>query len=243
MDIPDSEIHKLEEIIREITEKSIDPYYERFNENVDRIINLLELYTKLKKNSEFQSHSSLDDILRTSTVFTHAALEDFLRTLASHLLPYSNSEALNQIPLAGLNPSGRAEKFYLGHLLKFKGKLVEELIQESVDDSLKNSNFNNTNEIAQFLKGLGVDISKVNNTFSDIDELMQRRHQIVHRADKQKDSTSDNKFEAIDPKLIEKWIIAVLRLISDILRETAYHHVVNNETFKRNMDKFNNSVS
>lgn len=227
MDIQKDNQNKNEE--KEINERDIDileefiyPYYISFYTNTDRILDLIALYIKLKKTSEFQSDHSLDDILRISIVFTHATLEDFLRTLASKLLPFSGSEALNQIPLAGFSPSGRAEKFLLGNLVKFKGKTIDEVIQESVNGSLQNSNFNNTKEISQLLKSLNIDITKVNETFPEIDELMKRRHIIVHRADKLKEGNSNEDcYKDVDSKEVLSWLQAVQKLIDNILIDIA----------------------
>lgn len=229
MDKPQDKKEKLEELINEIVEKSLAPYYERLNENADRIIDLISLYKKLKNNPEFQSHPSLDDILRTSIVFTHATLEDFLRTLASQLLPFAESETLNQIPLAGLSPSSRAEKFLLGNLVKFKGKSIEEVIQESINNSLQNSNFNNTTDIAQLLRSLNIDISKVNESFPEIDELMKRRHIIVHRADKAIDG---NNFLNVSPEQVKGWLMAVIKLVLNILKITAVQQAIKDTRIK-----------
>lgn len=222
--------NNLDEIRKKLSglfDEVMESYFERFDENSDRITNLVLLHASLKQSVDFRSHPSLDDILRTSIVFTHASLEDFLRTLASELLPLANEDALNQIPLKGLNTSGRAEKFLLGNLACFRGKLVDDVIHESVIGSLQRSTFNNTNEIAQLLQSLGINVPEVNRSFPKIEELMRRRHLIVHRADKigetnlGKDDVLD-----VDPSKVIDWLKAVLELIGNILSQAAVELVL-----------------
>jgi hypothetical protein len=234
-----NDLKKLQNTIHDLIEKIMTPYFEKFEENSDRVTNLVLLHATLKQNQQFCSDPSLDDILRASIVFTHASLEDFLRTLASELLPLANEEALNQIPLNGLNASGRTEKFFLGNLARFRGKLVDDVIQESVFSSLQRSTYNSTNDIAQLLKSLGIDVSKINRSFPKIEELMQRRHLIVHRADKVKQTDLDEEeILEIDSSKVIDWLKAVLELIADILREATVHQLFNDVYLKKTGGEF-----
>ncbi|MGA7193806.1 MAG: HEPN domain-containing protein, partial [Anaerolineales bacterium] len=195
-------LKKLQDRIAEIMES----YFKRVEENVTRVENLVALYRALKQDSDFSRDPALDDILRASVVFTHATLEDFLRTLATKLLPMADEETLNQIPLLNINTSGRPEKFLLGNLASFKEKTVEEVIQESVMNFLQRSNFNNIADIVQLLKSLKVDVTKVNRSFSTIEQLMERRHSIVHRADRKWLSGSKtSELMDIDPADLVTW--------------------------------------
>jgi len=151
-------------------------------ENMMRISKLASLYKSLKKSSAFSSDSATDDILRLSVVFIHSTLEEFLRRLAVELLPKADEKALNNIPL--MTESGRAEKFTLGSLAKLKGKTIDEVITKSVESYYDRSNFNNTKEINTLFKDLGIDNSRVKHYFPELNNLMNRRHLIVHRADK-----------------------------------------------------------
>ena len=144
------------------------------------------------------------DILRASVVLTHAYLEDFLRTLAAALLPLAEENRLNGIPLAGIG--GRPEKFFLGKLAKHKGKTVDEVIRNSVSEYLERSTFNSTEEIAQLLQTQGIEVAEHDKEFPAIQEMMQRRHQIVHRADRVKDGDTDNYvLQPIDQSDVTRW--------------------------------------
>ena len=217
----------------------MEPYFERYRENANRIMNLVMLYISLKQNPGAETHSTLDDILRASVVFTHATLEDFLRTLAFRLLPMTDEEILNQIPLLSLNTSGRPEKYLLGSLAQFRKKTVEDVIQESVMSFLQRSNYNNITDIVQLLKSLKVDVTKVDRSFSSIERLMERRHSIVHRADRGGSARSTtNDLLDIYPTDVMAWLEAVLHLIGDILSQTAVSELINIGFMKQEGNKF-----
>jgi hypothetical protein len=157
----------------------ISPRIDRFYQNASRVASLIALYENLSTRKDPIDHS---DILRAAVVLLHATLEDFLRGLAGSHLPLAGESALNTVPLANTT-TGRPEKFLLGRLAAHRGKTVDQLLQESVDQFLERSNFNSSDEIAALLTNLGLDIDGIRPTFARLDPLMRRRHQIVHRAD------------------------------------------------------------
>lgn len=146
------------------------------------------------------------DLLRAAVVFTHAALEDFLRSIASVYLPQANETVLNNVPLSGIK--GQAEKFYLGKLSPFRDMSVDDLIEQSVSDYLKRTTYNNTTDITSLTKQIGLDIEQLRPTFARLDQLMQRRHQIVHRCDRNKTSKGEIT-QKISVKTVDTWISTV----------------------------------
>jgi hypothetical protein len=92
---------------------ALDPYLNLLTESALRLANLVELSQALMNDKNYFSNDSVNEILRLVVVFLHATLEEFLRTLASRLLFNSNEDALDKIPLAGLNNSRHPEKFLL----------------------------------------------------------------------------------------------------------------------------------
>ena len=216
------------EILSEKSIEAIIPYIKRIGENIKRIVDLIGLWITLKNNEEFSSKTAIDEILRASVVFTHAALEDFLRTLAAKLYPEANEQTLNQIPLMSLDqPSGRAEKFSLGRLAQFKNKTVEEVITDSVLQYLEHSNFNTMRDVTTLLERLDLDISNTNSSFPKLEELMKRRHLIVHRADRAEPIGSDeqNVLEIEGSDVLE-WLAAVLQFVEDVLPNAAKRHLL-----------------
>jgi hypothetical protein len=125
------------------------------------------------------------DLLRAAVVFLHAAFEEYLRGLATLYYPNASEAALNDIPLAGLACRGRPEKFFLGKLIRHRSKSVEQVIRESVAEYLAQSNFNDVSDVTSLLESLEVPITdRMRGTFPVLQQLMKRRHQIVHKADR-----------------------------------------------------------
>ena len=169
------------EIIK-LLERSIAP----FKENEKRIFGLIRLAELIETTNKGKPDSNLEsaDLLRAAVVFIHASLEDLLRRLAVVYLPTCSPDVLNQIPLAGSKDKLRAEKFFLGRLAVHRGKSVDNLITESVNDYVAGKSFSDTSEIAGLLELMGFDIAGIEKKFfSAMSEIILRRHQIVHRAD------------------------------------------------------------
>lgn len=182
-------------------EGRLRPFVDRVGENIRRISRLMSFFDELEK------HEGRDDILRAAVVFTHANLEDFLRTLAAELLPAGDENSFKDIPLAGTDSFGRGEKFALGQLAQHRGKTVDDLLRQSVSDYLSRSNYNNTTEIASLLVKLGFRPEEHNKAFDAIDRMIERRHQIVHRADSRIES-GKAVLQPIKPDDVVEWLKA-----------------------------------
>ena len=126
--------------------------------------------------------ATASDVLRAAVVLLHATLEDYLRTLSVAHLRFSPGSALNGVPLAGLG-GDRPEKFLLGALTDFRHLTVLELIDLSISEHLERTTYNNTRELASVLGVLRLDLNEFRPFFKDLDDMMLRRHGIVHRAD------------------------------------------------------------
>ena len=202
----------------------------RISDNLARAKGLLRLHEVASTLGIYNTeHTRADifkgDIVRASVVLAHANLEDTIRSISAILLPLCDESALNNIPLSGSTSTGRPERFFLGKLASHRGKTVNEVLQDSVNEYLKNTNYNNTTEIASTLQSLGVDVSKVRDTFPQLDELITRRHQIVHRADKIVDDDGSERIRDIQVDEVEKWIDAVLDFEAKTLSQLVKEHV------------------
>jgi len=158
------------------------------------------------------------DVLRAATVFLHASLEDLLRSLSYWKLPDADKETIDKIPLIGCQSAPK--KFLLGELVEHKGKKVDDLIKDSVNKYLERSNYNNVEEISSLLTSIGVNVSNVNGEFSALEELMSRRHQIVHRADiSTTGGQGHHRVRSISVTQVEKWIASVETFGESVLNE------------------------
>jgi hypothetical protein len=192
-------------------EDRLRPYRDQLQENIQRVNCLLRLF-----DDDLGKREGGDDLLRAAVVFIHAYLEDFLRTLAAELLPVGDESCLKDIPLAGSDSFGRGEKFVLGQLAQHRGKTVDELLRQSVSDYLSRSNFNSTTEIASLLVRLGFRPEEHNKAFEAIDRMIERRHQIVHRADRRSDS-GKMVLQPIDRNEVVEWLQATVTFTSGLL--------------------------
>lgn len=196
-----------------------DQIQQRVNENLGRVRNLITIYeTHLMGSGSGRRGHRETDVLRAATVFLHASMEDFLRSIAYWKLPDATSTVIDTIPIVGSD--GNRKKFFLGELVQHKGKSVDDLIKESVDDYLERSNYNNTNEICTFLESVGVDVSAVNSRFADLESLMKRRHQIVHRADRDETGgQGHHRVRSLGRRYLWNWLSAVEKFTSAVLSE------------------------
>jgi hypothetical protein len=195
---------------------TLKPYFERMRGGLLRVVTLVVTAKAGLKRGNPRDKTTAEDILRAAVVLNHAHLEDFLRTIASTLLPAADESRLNEIPLKG--QPGRPEKFFLGKLVHYRGKLVDDVLRESVSEYLDRRTFNDTDEISQILGALGVDVSKVNEAYPAIQQMMKRRHQIVHRADRIQ-ADDPEILEPISPDEVELWMEATKTFVGSLLGE------------------------
>lgn len=176
---------------------------ERFVQNLARVSSLINLYEFL---TELDKGMSESDVLRSAVVLLHASLEDLLRSIASAHLPRTDNEFIQKIPLAGLPRSG---KYTIGDLVQHRGKSVDQVLDESIDQWLDKHSFNHTNDIRGMLTELGMPVDYFSATYETLDRMIERRHLIVHRADR----TGDGSVAGITPEDVTSWVDNVLEFM------------------------------
>ena len=193
----------------------------QFHENLERVRNLADIYdTKIASGGQGRRPVGCADVLRAAVVVLHATLEDFVRTISHALLPMQDEGILNKVPLSGMGNHGRAEKFLLGKLVQFRGKKVDEVLATSVESFLGRSNYNSPDDLASAIENVGLDKTKVESLFGVLDEMMQRRHWIVHRADRNPiTGRGQHKYKSIGTKKLASWIAAVEGFAEGILSQ------------------------
>jgi hypothetical protein len=213
-----------------------DQYIVRFLNNLGRSQGLVELYQQTLASSGVHSaHGAPDDVLRAAVVFMHASLEELLRQLALNLLSHASESALDEIPLAGLRSSGRPEKFLLGKLKQHDAKTVRELIEDSIREHLAGSNFNNVREISKLLRALELESEDAKNVYPTIADMIDRRHQIVHRADNVA-ITTGVETRPIEAETVLKWQQALVDFMIAIGGPAIVKHLVRKGAIERNAD-------
>ena len=192
----------------------------RFDENANRVKNLVALYRGLNIGQPGKPLTAKSDVLRSSVVLLHAAMEEFLRELARVGLVHGSPDALAKIPIAG--SEGRAEKFDLGSLSKFKGDGVTELIQKSIGEHLGRTTYNDPGNVKTLLKGVQIAVNEDRFRWDDVGNMMARRHKIVHEADRNpKRGRGHSRSEPLSQETVNKWIRAVEGLVTAVLDANA----------------------
>lgn len=186
------------------------PMIEQINQtltsNLERVENLIATYeAQPDVAGRGRKSAQVLDLLHASVVFLHASLEDMLRSIAYWKLPLAGADVIDDIPLTGVGANPK--RFLLGSLVPHRGKTIDQLITESVSGKLERSNFNNVGEIASLLTSIGINVDSVNDDFDQLEELMSRRHQIVHRADRQDTvaGSGDHRVRGINKDTVRGW--------------------------------------
>jgi hypothetical protein len=187
-----------------------------FRQNIERIDNLLEIYDEITEAGRGRRQVRHQDLLRAAVTFVHAALEDVVRSVAEWKLPQAGKDDLTDVGLPGL----KSNQFHLGYLTYHRGKSVDELLEESVNAYLDESNFNEPGEVEDMLSRCGLSNDFVANYKSDLEPMMKRRHWIVHRMDRNYSLGSGHHVaRSISMGTVENWKAAVVDVAEHILEQ------------------------
>lgn len=192
---------------------------ERYVQNLQRVRALVQIYRELGGGGSGRRAVEKVDVLRAAVVFLHATLEDVLRALLSRRWRLAASaQQFADIPIAVAADGRHPAKIGMPELMGQVGKSVDELVQQSIDAYLERSNYNNLGEVKAALTRSGLSADVVAPTAKPIAAMMSRRHQIVHRADRQDAGGSGNHVAAsLGVGAVEAWILAVERLLAGIV--------------------------
>jgi RiboL-PSP-HEPN len=174
---------------------------ERFVENIVRVERLINLHSVLADiAADIATHSAYDasDVLRSAVVLLHATLEDLIRTIASAHLPRSDSELIKKIPLTGMPRSG---KYTIADLIQHRGKTIDAVLDESINQWLETHSFNHAADVRGMLTELEMPVDYFAQNYEKLDQMIKRRHLIVHRADRR----NDGAVTPITPDEVKLW--------------------------------------
>ncbi|WP_316749921.1 HEPN domain-containing protein [Pedobacter gandavensis] len=182
-----------------------------YDRNLGRTTSLIELYTTLTAVKRGRRTTEQLDLLRVSVVLLHSTMEDFIRNLMNWKLPDSSKEKINKVPLFTSSYDPRKTKFELGELLEHSGRTVQEIVELSVREYLNSVSFNNTSDLVKNLSDIQINTTEgMRSYFANLDEMIKRRHNIVHQADRDFIHGSRlHKIKSISIELVQSWQTSV----------------------------------
>jgi hypothetical protein len=188
----------------------------RFDSNLARVRSLLEVYRQVARPGQGRQPVATVDVLRAATVFLHASLEEVLRNLVTWKYPVATAEVLDDVPLAGSH--GRAKAFFLGKLVQHRDKSIQELLSESVKEHVSRFSVGNVGELREVLQNIGVDPARFDAAFPQLSALFERRHHIVHQADRN-DEPGQGQHEArgLNQQAVNAWVMTVEQFVGELL--------------------------
>ena len=196
--------------------------YQTFTDNIQRAERFVALYKRNSKGKGRGRTTIMDtDILRAGVVFLHSTVEEYLRTIIRErkikMLQDDSkwSDVLSEVSLPGKN-SGKSSgsKMNLSDLSAFKDLKVFDMVKEALNDKISYMTFNNYSQIVASLKTVEIDLSEETIDHKSINDYIERRHKIVHEADKNTLSGRGNhRTRPINVIQLELWITAIKSFI------------------------------
>lgn len=189
-----------------------------FNRNIERVCSLRKMYNSLKSDEVKEGKEyKFTDILRSAVVLLHSSFEEYYRSILGCILPKTCTEDdLKNMSFLG-SAGNHKDKITLGGLIKVREKTVDQLITESIRESLSFTSFNDYQDIVSWSKKIKIDLSEFKDQ-EKLNKLIHRRHRIVHEADNAK-SDDEYALAPIRENSVEEWIEVVRNLVELIDKE------------------------
>ena len=189
-----------------------------FNRNIERVCSLRKMYNSLKSDEVKEGKEyKFTDILRSAVVLLHSSFEEYYRSILGCILPKTCTEDdLKNMSFLG-SAGNHKDKITLGGLIKVREKTVDQLITESIRESLSFTSFNDYQDIVSWSKKIKIDLSEFKDQ-EKLNKLIHRRHKIVHEADNAK-SDDEYALASIRENSVEEWIEVVRNLVELIDKE------------------------
>ncbi len=191
----------------------------RFRAHLDRVRSLVGLYEETTTSDRGRKPVPVADLLRAAVVLLHASLEDLLRSLAAWKLPSAPTTSLEKI-LIVVSEDKIKEKITLDELAAHRGQTVAAVVDRSIAKHLENSTYNNVKDVVGLLGRIEVDCKMDDGLKSKLAAMMNRRHWIAHRVDRNPRSGAGHQAaRAISRSIVVTWIGSVEVLGTAILDE------------------------
>lgn len=181
----------------------------RFEENLDRVRDLVGLYGREAGAIRGRPSVREADILRAAVIFLHATLEDLLRSLGRERLGVADPDDLKKVPF--IDAGGREAKLDMAALADDRGRSVVDVIRRSVDSYQDRRSYSTIASIRVAIKEIGLNGNRLVDPAEDeLIAMATRRHHIAHRLDRNEASgRGHHQARSIDKATLLSWIEAV----------------------------------
>lgn len=189
-------------------------------DNLSRVNSLLGLFEK-SSQVNLGSDDERSELLRAVVVFLHSSVEEVVRNLFVDRLPYAPTETLNELTYSAYGPTNKSKGAMLGDLLLHHGgRLVENVIIDAINAHIDRLNINNSEQLVAQLQKVKIDAEPLRPLLGKLDQLMRRRHQIVHQMDRE-DTLDPNTrpISPIDRDSVRTWADSVEKFHAEIIRQ------------------------
>lgn len=183
-----------------------------FESNFTRLNNLMFLYESLRPANAGRPNTSQLELLRATVVFAHSTLEDFIRNIQLLKLPTIENHKLKDIWLTNT----KSPKFTMEDIFQHRDLKVQYLIEKSVKDYLNHQSYNKPSDVADAINSCNLEVTEdIRDLFPTINQLMLRRHHIVHRADRNENTgRGHHKYNSLNLNQVKVWINSIDQLAS-----------------------------
>lgn len=205
----------------------------RYSQNLSRVNGMIDLHQAFEEmvqravadgNVLKDDAPNPDDVLRLAVVLLHSAFEDTLRSMTSRHFKLDDPDLLEKKKIRISVKGESIERLTLGGLASLGEKTAAELVRESVDAWLSTKSFSNLADVTSVLQCMGLNVESLRPLIEPLVPMMQRRHRIVHNADRRADATpsAKNSASAISKSDVATWKAAVEKFINQLLYEVQH---------------------
>ena len=200
--------------------------YELFKENLKRAESVISLYEKNKKNDDFKNTriAKNSDLLRMAVVFLHSSFENYFRdTIAEMLINSSDNETIKKL----LTKGDTGIKLKIEDLLNIdRSWTFDDYVKKRIKEKMSFSSFNSSKEIIYYLELIKMKFDNID--WSCLDLFINRRHKIVHEADKDS-SNEKGKLRIINIEQVKQWKEILINLVDNIENNIKRRNIMSNE--------------
>lgn len=189
-------------------------------DNMNRVHRIIGLFEKAEA-LDIGLPEEREEVLRAAVVLLHSSLEEVVRNLFVERLPKCSVDVLNELSYPTPGNISKTKGVLLGDLFNdYQGRFVDNVIVDAINYHIDRMNINNSTQLSAMLHKVNIDTQELKSTLNELDELMKRRHQIVHQMDRNDRLDPDTRpISPIDLETVRNWFSAMEHFNKIILQQ------------------------